>query len=134
MKKLLYFLLALILIAIIGYFVLLNLPKASIKGNDAAFTVTAANLYSEFESNEQTANQKYIGKTIIVEGVITEIDKDKNGSDVLFLKSENEINGILCTLEPGQSSDFQINQSIRIKGLSTGFLQDVVLNKGIILN
>jgi hypothetical protein len=134
MKKLLYFLLGLLLILLIGYFIVVNLPKASIKGNEAAFTVTAANLYSEFEKNEAKANQKYIGKTIIVEGVITEIDKDKNGSDVLFLKSDNEINGILCTLEPGQSSDFQINQSIKIKGLSTGFLQDVVLNKGIILD
>jgi len=133
MKKLLYFLITLIIIAIIGYFIVMNMPKASIKGNDAAFTVTAVNLYAEFEKNETQANKKYIGKTIAVEGLISEIDTDKNGATVLFISSANAMNGILCTLEPGQKGDFQENQTIKIKGLCTGFLQDVVLNKSVII-
>jgi len=133
MKKLLYFLITLIIIAIIGYFIVMNMPKASIKGNDAAFTVSAVNLYAEFEKNETQANKKYIGKTIAVEGLISEIDTDKNGATVLFISSANAMNGILCTLEPGQKGDFQENQTIKIKGLCTGFLQDVVLNKSVII-
>ncbi|MDA8692839.1 OB-fold putative lipoprotein [Saprospiraceae bacterium] len=134
MKKLLYFILALFIIAIIAYFVVLNLPKASIKGNDAAFTITAIDLYADFEKNENQANRKYIGKTIVVEGTISEIDKDKNGATVLFINSANDMNGILCTLEQGQKGDFQENQTIKIKGLCTGFLQDVVLNKCVIVD
>ena len=133
MKKLLYFIISLVIIAIIAYFVVMNLPKASIKGKDAAYTSSAIELYNDFNENENQANIKYIGKTIIVEGVISEIDEDKNGGTVLFLNSNNAINGILCTLEPGQKGDFQINQSIKIKGLCTGFLQDVVLNKCVIV-
>ena len=133
MKKLLYFIITLLIIAIIGYFVVMNLPKASIKGNDAAFITSAIELYSEFGKNENQANKKYIGKTIVVNGVVTEIDKDKNGATVLFLSSDDAMNGILCTLEPGQKGDFQVNQNVKIKGMCTGFLQDVVLNKCVIL-
>jgi len=133
MKKLLYFIITLIIISIIGYFVVMNMPKASIKGNDAAFTLTAVNLYADFEKNENQANRKYIGKTIVVEGTISDIDTDKNGATVLFISSANAMNGILCTLEPGQKGDFKENQTIKIKGLCTGFLQDVVLNKCVIV-
>ena len=133
MKKLLYFIITLIIIAIIAYFVVMNLPKASIKGKDAAYTTSAIELYSDFSKNENTANAKYIGKTITVEGTITEIDSDKNGATVLFLSSDNGINGILCTLEPDQKGDFKVNQNVKIKGLCTGFLQDVVLNKCVII-
>lgn len=134
MKKLLYFIITLIIIAIIGYFVIMNMPKASIKGNDAAYTISSIELYSEFSNNENQANRKYIGKTIIVEGTISEIDKDKNGATVLFIDSGNSMNGILCTLEPKQNGDFQVNQTIKLKGLCTGFLQDVVLNKCVIVD
>jgi len=133
MKKLLYFIIALLLIAIIGYFIVMNLPKASVKNKDAAFTISAVDLYSAFGTNENQANIKYLGKTIAVDGIITDIDTDKNGSDVLFLKSNNDMNGILCTLEPGQKGDFKINQPIKLKGMCTGFLQDVVLNKCVII-
>ena len=111
----------------------MNLPKASVKNKDAAFTISAVDLYSAFGTNENQANQKYLGKTIAVDGIITDIDTDKNGSDVLFLKSNNDMNGILCTLEPGQNGDFKINQPIKLKGMCTGFLQDVVLNKCVII-
>ena len=133
MKKLLYLIITLLIIAIVAYFVVLSLPKASIKGNDAAFTVTAVDLYADFEKNEKRANRKYIGQTISVEGTISEIDTDKNGSVVLFLDSDNAINGILCTFEPSQKRDFKLKESVKIKGLCTGFLQDVVLNKCVVV-
>jgi hypothetical protein len=133
MKKLLYLIITLFIIAIIAYFVVMNMPKASIKGNDAAYTISAVELYADFEKNENQANKKYIGKTIIIEGIISEIDTDKNGATVLFINSADAMNGILCTLEPGQKGDFKENQSIKVKGLCTGFLQDVVLNKCVIV-
>ena len=119
---------------IIGYFVVMNLPKASIKGKEAAFSISSIELFNEFAKNENQANRKYIGKTVEVEGTIEEIDKDKNGATVLFLSSSDAMNGILCTLEPGQKDNYPVGKTIKVKGLCTGFLQDVVLNKCIVID
>jgi len=133
MKKLLYILITLLVIAVIGYFILLNLPKASSKNKDASFKIEAADLYSEFQANEVLANKKYIGKTIEVTGTIMDLDKDKQGASVLYIDADAGINGLLCTMEMNQKATFKVGQKVTLKGLCSGYLQDVVLNKCVLI-
>jgi len=133
MKKLLYILITLLVIAVIGYFILLNLPKASSKNKDASFKIEAADLYSEFQANEVLANKKYIGKTIQVTGTIMDLDKDKQGATVLYVDADAGINGLLCTMEMNQKAKFEVGQEVTLKGLCSGYLQDVVLNKCVLI-
>ncbi len=136
MKKLLRILLTFLVIIVIAYFVFLNLPKASIKNKPAEFQLTAESLYSDFESNEKKSNRLYIGKTIQVKGIIGTVEQDGQGATVIFLESENDFGGVLCTLVNGEESKldkFKSGSEITIKGLCTGMLMDVVLNKCIII-
>ena len=41
-----------------------------------AYTLSAAQLYSEYEANEVAADQKYEGKILRVQGTVAEIGKD----------------------------------------------------------
>lgn len=134
MKKLLYFILGLIVALIIAYFVVLNLPKASSKNKDTVFKMEAASLYNEFVATEKNANRKYIGKIIEVSGTVSEIEKDKQGATVVYLSTGDSFYSILCTLEKGTKSIPKINEKTTIKGHCTGYLQDVVLNKCIVIN
>ena len=129
MKKLLYFILGLVLLLVIAWFVFLNLPKASFKNKAADFNIEANAFYHEFETNEKKSNTKYTGKTIEVSGTIAEISTDKQSATVVMLESDNPMNGIMCTLEGKPSKELQIGQKISIKGLCTGYLMGVIMNK-----
>jgi len=133
MKKLLYILITLLVIAVIAYFIVLNLPKASSKNKDASFKIEANDLYSEFQANEVLANKKYIGKTIEISGSIMDMDRDKQGATVLYIDADAGINGLLCTMEMNQKAKFEVGQEVTLKGLCSGYLQDVVLNKCVLI-
>ncbi len=135
MKKLLYFLLALIAICLIGYAIVINLPKASSKNKDAEYTLTSIDLFSEFSNQEQAANKKYIGKTVEVSGKVMEIDQDKQESTVFYLSANAGYKGVLCTMENNKkNSKVKIGDVVKIKGQCAGLLQDVVINKCVLIS
>jgi len=129
MKKLLYTILALILIVVIGYFVVLNLPKASTKNKDTKIEVQAIKLFSDFNKNEKHANNKYNGKVIEVTGTVRATSKDKKGDTVVLLNTNDMVGSILCTFENNTTSKLNEGQEVTIKGQCSGLLMDVVLNK-----
>ena len=136
MKKLIKFLLAIIVLALIGYFVILNLPKSSVKNKKADYQLDATELYSAFENNEKKSNKLYIGKTIEVKGRFLNQNKDNQDATVVILDGGGSLGGVLCTLEQGQESrldNIQPGDMLTIKGMCTGLLMDVVLNKCVIL-
>ncbi len=133
MKRLIYSVLTFVVLLMLGYFIVLNLPKASSKNKEAVHSVAAKGLFQEFENNEAGANKKYIGKTIEVKGIIGSIEKDKKGATVLVLETDDMLSGVLCTLEGNVDMDkYKKGSEVTVKGLCTGYLMDVVLNKCII--
>lgn len=128
MKKLLYILIALIVILAITGLVFFNLPGATTKNKDAAFSINASEVLSAFQSNEKKANKTYMGKVITVKGKVKGLEKDKKGSEVVLLDTGDDMANILCTFEsdPGGIS---IGQEISVKGMCNGYLMDVVLNR-----
>lgn len=136
-KILLAFVLVLAIIGAIGYFSFMNAPKASVEDKKAEFTIAATALFEQFEADETASNTKYIGKTVEVSGTIGEISKDENDAPVLLLNAgEDGFGGVLCTLEGSQkekASKLKMGQTIKVKGVCTGMLMEVIINKGTLI-
>jgi hypothetical protein len=100
--------------------------------DEVALMVTSAQIVKDFQSNEKTANSKYLNKAIEVKGVMLKEEKDQSGNTTLTLKSGDPFANIFCTLKPG----FQIPKKdsvVVVKGICTGFLSDVVLNDAVVV-
>jgi len=134
MKKTIWIALAVVILGIIAaiFIWLYTFRKAdlSVASQKAEIEISSTDLLKKFESNEESANTAYLGKVIIVSGTIDKITEDSTNISV-FLKNPDEIAGVICgfnktmidktTIKPGDA--------IRVKGICTGYLMDVVLNK-----
>jgi len=127
----------LLLVGLIGYIVVIKMPKASVSGKEVVAEMEAGALLDAFVTDEAHAEQQYIGKVLIVSGVIDDKYEDENGSPVVILKSSEGDPAALVTLETSEKSklvQYDIDQTIKIKGLCSGMLMEVTLNKGRIVD
>ena len=120
---------ALIVIAILSYVIILNLPQASTKNKEAQIKVEASELFEAYSTHERKANNTYNGKVIEVSGEVRNISEDKKGSTVVILNTNDMIGGVLCTFENKPKETIKAGQKVTIKGQCSGLLMDVVLNK-----
>jgi len=107
------FLIVIILVIIggyMGYNYIFKGPR-DVKNELAAFTTTALQLKNDFSTNQNTANSKYIGKTIIVSGKVTE----KTNQSITLN------NGVVCVLSATEKSDISANSTVKIKGKVDGY-------------
>jgi len=98
----------------------------NVKGEQAVATMSASNLYNDFQHDENLANKKWTGKVIEVYGIISSIsESDKYVS--ISLRATDE-GGVNCSvLKKDLNPGYKINKgdSVTIKGKCTGFLMDV---------
>lgn len=95
----------------------------------ADYTVSCQSLFGEFEADEKAANAKYLDKVIEVEGTITDVSKNKEGKIILSLEG-GMLFGVTCQLFESDKVDqnkYKKGQKVKLKGVCTGFLSDVVL-------
>jgi len=129
---------AVIIGAIAAYFIWANFLKTapSMRKLDTAFQVEAVALYKEFDSNEATANAKYLNKIIEVTGVVANIEVSEDSKPIISLKTEG-FGVIKCTMESDlddeELSEIQMNSTLVIKAECIGMLLDVLLNRSIII-
>jgi len=105
--------------------------EKSVAKEKAAFSLTADELFTSFEENETTANEKFIGKVIEVTGEVAEIEKTETGQLVVLLSCSSPMGGVRCTFEVKQDEVAkQVSQgaSCTIKGKCSGMLMEVVLD------
>lgn len=129
MKRWLIFLgLTAIIGASVGYYQYQK-PKAAMTDIKTDKVMSASDLVNAFEQDEVQAETTYLDKTIEIQGVI----RDKNESG-LILNSGNDMVGVLCEFEnPDQLSSLNVNDNVKIKGICTGKLLDVVLTRCIVV-
>ncbi len=103
--------------------------KTSVASNKPDFETDAVTLLSEFENNENAANDRYLDKIILITGRIGTIQSDTIGVTVYL--TEDGISGILCRFsnEVSGTDTLKEGQEISVKGICSGYLMDVVLNK-----
>lgn len=130
MKKYLKLVLLLIVIGgVFGYYTY-NKPHQNMTKATAQVQLTATQLFADFETDEKTANKKYLDKIMKISGQIKEISTDNEGTTTLTLESGNDMFGVICQMDnltKHNRTNFKEGEKIDLKGICTGLLMDVVL-------
>lgn len=107
-------------------------PHRSVE-EEAFITIEAPQLFREFEADEVTANQNYLNKVVSVSGTVVAVSTNQEAASVIILETENPVFGVSCTLQEKPDS-LDIGDRVTIKGICTGYLSDVIVNRGILIN
>lgn len=124
----------LVILCMIWVYQLYQQPRERLHDKDAAYVVTAIDLYNAFETNETVATNKYVDKIIVVSGTVKEVIETQDhvtvkletGSDAAFINADIDKRNL--------DQEIIIGNSVSIKGRCTGFLNDVYLADCIIEN
>ena len=102
-----------------------------IRNEKAGIEIAAVELLKEFQQNETASNTKYVDKVLIVTGTVTEVQTDSSGQATVYLQTNDLLSAVTCSFYQNDESIKKIKAGspARIKGICTGMLTDVVLNK-----
>ena len=119
-----------IVAAILAWSFVFKKADLSVSGQKVAIEIEAPKLLNAFETKEDSANMKFNGKVISVTGTIAEVKEDPQNISV-YLKEKDATSGIMCSFDKSavKSQDFKVGQQLKLKGICTGYLMDVLLNK-----
>lgn len=110
----------------IVYFVY-NKPHRDVANEKAEYTLTADELYDEYEADEAAANSKFLDKTVQVSGMISEIGTNDAGQSFVILAAENAMIGGISATFQGEQANLEEGLKVSLKCRCTGKLMDVVL-------
>lgn len=116
-----------IIIGIVGYNYIYKNHR-NISNESADFIVNSISLLEEFKNNTQNSETKYLNKTIVVKGEISEI----NSSNITL----NDV--VFCDLALNvETNILELNKTISIKGRCIGYddlLEQVKLDQCTLTN
>jgi hypothetical protein len=117
-----------LLIGAIGYYNY-NRTTSSLENTDPNFALSADDIFSEFEKNEVDANKKFLDKVIEVSGTVQSFNNENLADRNVTLQTESGMFGVICKLDSTYDAQYKIavGEKIKIKGVCTGMLMDVVL-------
>ena len=105
-------------------------PPQSIKKLHPDYIVDAQSLMREYRLDEEKANEKYLGKILLVTGEVKAIEKSMNGSVSFSL--EDVLFGITCTVNTETMDELktrglqiEAGDKVTLKGRCDGLLTDV---------
>jgi hypothetical protein len=97
-----------------------------------SYTLSANQLYREYDSNEVAADAKYKGKVVIVSGTIQDIGKDIMDDAYIVIGGGGFLDGVQCTFTKGEQSSvarLSKGQQVTVKGEVAGKMGNVLINK-----
>ncbi len=134
-------LVAIVLVIVVGlvYSVYMyNKPHRNINEEEASFSMSADELYVQFEGNVDEASAKYADKVVTLAGKVASINKNTNGEYFVIMKGSNlNINFAMDPTAKFTDEDFPVDQTVKIKGLFVGFddlLYEVQFKKCSLVN
>jgi len=96
-------------------------------------TVSATDLLKAFVTDEQAATNTYVGKAeqaIVVQGVVRAVEPGDAGKVNVVLATDDAMAGIICEFAKADvPAAWKAGDTVRIKGICTGYLIDVILNR-----
>ncbi|MGB4845630.1 MAG: hypothetical protein WBP16_14280 [Ferruginibacter sp.] len=111
-----------------------NRKPADLTDAKPAFTITAENLSAEFENDETSANKKYLGKLVQVNGVIASAVYVQD--TLINIVLGDGLHKVGCQFDKKHAAGLQHYQemnTITVKGICTGYLMDVEMNRCVIV-
>ncbi len=132
-KKLRYviiFMVLAVIAAVAAWMYTFRVSKPSVASSKTDRTISADELLRAFETNEDSANTMFLDKVLLVSGMVNNVTRDSLGYSV-YLKNNEDISGIMCSFDAGalDTSAVRPGSHVNIKGICTGYLMDVVINK-----
>jgi len=126
MKKIILIILGLVIV-VMGIWLYLNRNVASLQNQKPDVEVSAQKLLEDYAADEKTANETYLGKVVQVSGKVTTIAEEE-GKKKVNLDTGNPISAIICEVENGKDiGAIKAGDEVKIKGLCSGYLSDVIL-------
>jgi hypothetical protein len=112
------------------------------KSTDLSFvkpqvTIDAIKLIAAYENDEPNANKLYLGKVLLVSGKIAAIENQQDTLVTILLGGQDNMHKVSCLLDKAQIKNiknYSVEKTIAIKGICTGFLADVELNRCVIVD
>ena len=137
MKQIVLGIITLIIVALVYATYLYYKPHKNIETAKEDVAVTAPNLYAEYTNNEYMANEKYLDKLILVTGIIDEKSIDESKNVNLYLNVASDAFGkVSCNFnrsDGAKALNYKQGMQVKVKGICTGYMMDVVLNKCVIV-
>ncbi len=125
-----------VLIVLLVSIKMYNKPHKDVQNTPPDVVISAGALIEAFESDEQQANEVYLDKVIEIEGVVTS-KKTSKGNSMLTLDAPGTKGTVVCTMEPSQNKKvlgIEMGRTIKVKGVCTGFIMDVMLVRTVIVD
>jgi hypothetical protein len=87
--------------------------------------VTATQLFSDYQANEVSADEKYKGKTLLVSGSVSDIKKDFTDNVIVHLRTANQfmpVDARLEDAEKGKASQLSKGGSVTLRCAGNGMV------------
>ena len=116
------------LIAFVWGWRIYHKPHQSAADESTSVTIDADTLYHQYQLDEHSADQKFMGKVIEVTGKLVEIQHSGN-AEIWIISTQAGGGGINAQLFSGTKVDPmpKSGDAVTVKGRCTGFLMDVNL-------
>ena len=101
--------------------------------DEDAITVVADSLTQHFINDEAIANAKYLNKVLAVKGIVIDTASNQQGKATVTIGNASSMANVFVTLSERPVGAIKLNDTIRIKGVCSGFLSDVVINDATIV-
>ena len=101
--------------------------------DEQAISIIADSLAQLFTNDEAVANTIYLNKVIDLKGVVIDTASNQLGILTLTIGNVNNMSNVFITLSERPKLPIKLNDTIRVKGICSGFLSDVVINDATII-
>ena len=119
----------LLIVITIGIYFYAYKAHRDIATEKESYTIAVAEIFKEFQSNEMTANSKYLNKTIEVSGDLSSVE---------FATKSVVINEkLFATFEELPPKNLKLNTKIKIKGRFIGYdalVEELKMDQCVLVN
>ncbi len=108
---------------------LFNLQHKDLSKVKPDFVISAVDLQNAFESNESSANSRFVKKIIEVSGTVESVKQGEDKSLNVALNTGSILGSVICTFQSEtEASNLRVGDSVAVRGECSGYLTDVLLN------
>ncbi len=126
MKKWIAIILVLLIVSVIGYYYIYQ-DHRNISAENPEFSLASSTIQKEFLENPIASEKKYLNKTVIIKGNVSDSDKNEITLNLI----------VFCQLIDSLTTSLPNDSEIKIKGRVIGYddlLEQVKLDQCTIIN
>lgn len=138
-KKIKYILVGFVVLAIaIGIYAYkeYNRKPTDLANKEAVDHLSASAIINAYSTKEDDANKKYLGKVIQVSGTVVELSNQEDTAFTVLLGDSTNMSRVSCTIDKrhiAAAKKYSIGKVVNVRGICTGYLMDVELNRCLII-